>query len=96
MIVSSLCDYSDAYIPVKGSITVAAVPKNCAPFTDYMSKISNRQVDYARDTDVMVTMYHLMEYCGNYSKSLKSLWQYHRDESALNNTGVLLLIFWCC
>ena len=79
MIVSSLCDYSDAYIPVKGSITVAAVPKNCAPFTDYMSKISNRQVDYARDTDVMVTMYHLMEYC--------------RDESALNNTGVLLLIF---
>ena len=26
MIVSSLCDYSDAYIPVKGSITVAAVP----------------------------------------------------------------------
>ena len=50
---SSLCDYSDAYIPVKGNIsannTAAAAAndinkkvifKNCAPFTNYMSKIN--------------------------------------------------------
>ena len=52
---SSLCDYSDAYIAVKGTITVpntgtaatsnninkGVVFKNCAPFTDCMSEISN-------------------------------------------------------
>ena len=53
MISSNLCDYSDAYIYVKGSITVlntgtARAPdtkkvifKNCAPFIDRISKISN-------------------------------------------------------
>ena len=46
----SVCDYSDAYILVSGTITVAEVVagrgnnnkqsafKNCAPFTDYISE----------------------------------------------------------
>ena len=52
---SSLCDYSDAYIPVKGIITGAnigtAAPlnyadkkvifKNCVPFTGCISRINN-------------------------------------------------------
>ena len=51
---SSLCDYSETYILVKGTITVpntgnAAAPnsrnrkvifKNCAPFTDCISEIN--------------------------------------------------------
>ena len=53
MLRSSLCDYSDAYILVSGTITVAAVAsdvgnngiqvvfKNCAPFTDCISEINN-------------------------------------------------------
>ena len=53
MIRSNLCDYSDAYIYVKGNITVLntgtarapdtkkAIFKNCAPFIDHISKISN-------------------------------------------------------
>ena len=56
MLKSSLCDYSDAYILVKGTITVAntegaataannvnkkATFKNCKPFTDYISEIHN-------------------------------------------------------
>ena len=58
MLKSSLCDYSDAYILVSGTITVentgtAAVPnnrkniiiKNCAPFTDYISEINNTQIE---------------------------------------------------
>ena len=63
MIRSSLCDYSDAYILVKGTITVpnmvaagAAVNntnkkakfKNCAPFTDCLTVINNTQVDDAK------------------------------------------------
>ena len=51
MLRSSLCDYSDAYILVKGNITVnsaaanntdeEAVFKNCAPFANCISKINN-------------------------------------------------------
>ena len=63
MIRSSLFDYSDAYILVKGTITVpnteaagAAVNntnrkvifKNCTPFTDCITEIYNTQVDDAQ------------------------------------------------
>ena len=56
MLRSSLCDYSDAYILVKGNISVNNTPdddgdanninkkvifKNYAPFTDCVSKINN-------------------------------------------------------
>ena len=40
MLKSSLCDYSDAHILVKGTISVAAQAgdnKNCDPFTDCIS-----------------------------------------------------------
>ena len=53
---SSLYDYSDAYILIKGTISIAAqardnpnnankkvVFKNCAPFTDRISEINNTQ-----------------------------------------------------
>ena len=64
---SSLCDYSDAYIHVKRTITVpntggsAAVNitnkkvilKNCPPFTNCIREINNTQVDDARDIDLV-------------------------------------------
>ena len=34
-----------------------------------------------------MSMYNLREYIDNHSKTLGSLWQYHRDESPLNNAG---------
>ena len=62
---SSLCNYSNAYILVKTTITVAEVAaaapnnankkvilKNCAPFTNCISRINNMQADDAHDTDV--------------------------------------------
>ena len=69
MLRSSLCDYSDAYILVKGTITVAEVTpaapnngnknvifKNCAQFTNCISRINNTQVDDAYDIDVDASM----------------------------------------
>ena len=58
---SSLCDYSDAYTLIKGTIAVAntgtdaapnnadkkVISKNCAPFTGCLSRINNTQVDDA-------------------------------------------------
>ena len=54
---SSLCDYNDAYILVKGDVTVIAAPeiqvsfKNCAPFTRCITKIDGTTIDAADDLD---------------------------------------------
>ena len=88
MLRSSLCDYSDAYILVKGNITVnntaadgaaanntnkKVIFKNCAPFTDCISKINNTQVGNAKDIDIVMSMYNLIEYSDNYSKTSGTL-----------------------
>ena len=38
-------------------------------------------------------MYYLIEYSDDYSKTSGSLWQYYRDETALDNAGVIILPF---
>ena len=97
MLKSSLCDYSDAYILVKGKISITGAGadaaarqanerdkgvafKNCAPFINSISEINNTQVDNAKDIDIVMLMYNLIEYSDNYAKTLGSLWQYFRDE----------------
>ena len=84
MLKSSLCDYRDAYILVKGTITVnntaaegiaanntnkKVIFKNCAPFTNCMSKINNTQIDNAKDIDIVMAMCNLIEYNDNYAKT---------------------------
>ena len=106
MLRSILCDHSDAYILVKGNIwvnnTSAAVGdanntnkkvifKSCAPFTDCISKRSNNQVDNAKDTDIVMPVYNLIEYSDNYSKTSGSLWQYCKDIPAINNNVDIIL-----
>ena len=76
MLKSSLCDYSDAYIVVKGTISVVntadaeVIFKNCAPFTDYISEINKTKIYNAKDIDVVMPMYNLIEHSYNYSKTL--------------------------
>ena len=96
-----LCDYSDAYILASGTITVEALAaieansnikvvfKNCAPFTNYISEINNTQIDNAKDIDVVMPMYNLIEYSNDYSKTSGSLWQYYRDGLVLTDAGAL-------
>ena len=106
MLKSSLCDYSDAYILVKGTISVnntaadgAAVNntnkkvifKNCAPFTNCISKINNTQIDNAKDIDIVMPMYNLIEYSDNYAKTTGSLWQYCKDVPARNDNGGIII-----
>ena len=43
--------------------------KNCALFTDCFSEINNTQIDNAKDIDIVIPMYHLIEYSNNYSKT---------------------------
>ena len=102
MLKSSLCDYSDAYIIVKGTITInetgadAAARqaderdkgvsfKNCAPLINCISEINNTQIDNAKNIDIVMPMYNLIECSDNYAKTSGSLWQYFRDEPDDNN-----------
>ena len=78
MLRSDLCDYSDAYILVKGTITVTnpdndefdkeLTLKNNAPFVSFILKINNTLIDNAEDLDVVMPMYNLLEYSKNYKK----------------------------
>ena len=60
--------------------------KNCAPFTKDISRINNTDVDNARDIDIVMPMYNLIEYSDNYSKTSGSLWQYYKDNPNDNMT----------
>ena len=53
--------------------------KNCSPFTNCISEINNIQIDNAKNIDIVMPMYNLIEYSDNYSKA-SDLWQYYRDE----------------
>ena len=96
MLGSNLCDYADAYILVKGTITITGagddaaarradernkgvIFKNCAPFTKCISRINNTEIDNAKDIDIVMPMYNLIEYSDNYSKTSGSLYQYYKD-----------------
>ena len=63
---------------------------NRVPFTNCISGISNTQIDNAKDIDVVMSMYDLIEYSNNYLKTSGSLWQYYRDGPALNDAGALV------
>ena len=87
-----LCDFSDAYIAVKGTITVTETSsrsqkkrplafKNNAPFISCISKINNTLINNAEDLDVVIHMSNLLKYGQNYSKTMGSLCNYYRDES---------------
>ena len=90
MLKSSLCDYADANILVKGTITITGAEdnaarlagernkgvifKNCEPFTKCISKVNNAEIDNAQGIDVVMPMYNFVEYSDNYSKKSGSLW----------------------
>ena len=54
--------------------------KNCAPFTNCISRVNNTDIDNAQDIDIVMPMYNLIEYSDNYSKTSESLWQYYKDD----------------
>ena len=78
MLKSSLCNYSDTYILVQGTITVSntaarkkVIFKICTPFTDFMNEMNNIQINNAEDVGVVVLVYNLIEYTNtnNYLKN---------------------------
>ena len=99
---SDLCDYSDAYVWVEGTITVTnpnssanfnrrLTLKNNTPFISCVSKINGELVENAEDLDIVMPMYKLLEYSKYYEKTSGSLFSYYRDEpneaEIANNNG---------
>ena len=56
--------------------------KNNAPFINCISKINGVQIDSAKNLDVVMSMYNLLEYSKNYRKTTGSLWNYYRDKTS--------------
>ena len=98
------CDYSDVYIHVKGILRIPntaaglaaadnakkkVIFKNRGLFTKCVSKINNILVDDAHDIDVAMPMYSLIVCSAIYLKT-ESLWQYYRDEPALDNNNNII------
>ena len=79
--------FSDAYIVLKGTITLTKpkrrgfidtrnrflASKNNAPFTNCESKTNNVLIDNTEDLDVVIPTYNLLEYGKNYKKTKGSL-----------------------
>ena len=98
MLRSDLCDYSDAYVWVKGKVTVTNPNdnanfnkelklKNNAPFISCISKINGELVENAEDLDIVIPMYKSLEYSKNYEKISGSLFNYYRGEPKEHTIG---------
>ena len=51
------------------------------------------QIDNAKDIDIVMLMYNLIEYSDNYAKTTGSLWQYCKDIPARNANNNNIVIF---
>ena len=83
MLRSSLCDYSDTYILVKGNISITAQAGNNP------NKANKKVVFKNYHIGITMPMYKLIEYSDNYSKTSGRLWQDYRDEAALTDASTI-------
>ena len=63
--------------------------KNCAPFTKYINKVDNTQIDNAKYIDAVMSTHTLIRYSDSYSKNIWQ-WQYCKDIPAVNNGGAIV------
>ena len=87
-----MCDYSYAYIIVKGAIDLLAAATNGndkaqkdatfndAPLSSCILKFNSTLKDKAEDLDIVMLMYNLLEYSDNYFMTSWSLWNYYRGK----------------
>ena len=85
---SSPYDYNDAYILVRGDITIENCNlateiafKNCALFTKCITEIRRATIDDPGDLNLLMPMYNLIEYNSNYSEATGSLWFLSKEEA---------------
>ena len=93
-----LCDYSDTYISVQGTIALVGTNsnnrrdkllsfKNNAPFRSCISKINNTFMGNVENFDMVMWAYNLLEYGDNYSITSGILWNDYGNEMDDNANG---------
>ena len=92
---SSLCDYNDAYILVRGDIVtitqnipVQVAFKTCAHLTKHITKIDGTTIHDAEDLHLVMSMCNLIEYSSNYSETTRSLLFYFIDKATNFNADI--------
>ena len=89
MLRSGLCDYSDAYIVVRGTIVVIRLDNDAYDkkvFLEIMHRLLAAQqkliifIGNIEDLDNVMPFYSLIKYSKNYSKTTGSLWNCYKDE----------------
>ena len=90
----NICDYSEAYILITGTINNSAAVggsimcfKNCVPFRTCVSHINDEYLEETEFIDVVMPMYNLIEYSDNYEDSTGSLHHFKRDEITTENNA---------
>ena len=94
VLISNFCGYNDTYILVRGDNTIARKRtqeafKNCAPFIKCITKNDGTTIDYAKDLDLVMPVYNLLDYSSNYSDATGSLWFYAKDKGTNFNTDIV-------
>ena len=75
---SNVCDFIDAYILVRGGITIVGdngvriAFKNCVPFIKSITKIDETTIDDTEYLDLVMPINNLLEYSSNYSETKES------------------------
>ena len=88
MLRSNICDYANAYILVKGTITVNGIVngveneinrrhrtlilKNNTPFVSCITRINRELIEDVDDLDIVMPIYNLLDYSKNYRKTIGS------------------------
>ena len=78
---SNLCDYNDAYILLRGNITIIGHQatqsiigqvafRDCASFTKCIIKLDGTTTDDAENLVLIIPMYNIIEYSSNYSETI--------------------------
>lgn len=59
----------------------SAIFKIFSPFTDFLSETNHTQVNNAKNINVLMSMYNILECSNGYSKTSRSLRGYYREET---------------
>ena len=106
MITSDLCNYSDTYIVLKGTITVTdpnndgydkeltfiLLKLNIVPFSSCILKIKSTLIDNAEDLDIVIPMYNLLEYSKNYKKKQQEVFGIITEMNQMKNQQVVTMV----
>ena len=82
---SNPCDFNDAFILVRSdiistahNIATALAFINCTPFTKFITKIDGTTIDDAKDLELAMVIYNLIEFSPKYSEAIGSSWVYSK------------------